>query len=152
MIKFILKGVDFTDKRLTRKPSVWLEYLCWCISNQMSTHKPYLPDWLRMFICKRVAPSRFLATWNTIKGWQSIDPTFDVSKSKFRPLPWYIGVAAIGPFVPVWDRVTRIFRNRTGGRSHRCEFTDKTNGALYGGQEGGYMNRMFDRFIEDISL
>jgi hypothetical protein len=68
-----------------------------------------------------------------------------------RPLPRYIGAAAIGPFIRPWNWVARFFRRFTGGRSHRCEFTDREKGALYGGKEGAFMNRYFEQFLANIS-
>lgn len=41
-------------------------------------------------------------------------------------------------------------RKRTGGRGHRCEFTDKNKGALYGGQEGAFMEKLFQKFIDNL--
>lgn len=48
-------------------------------------------------------------------------------------------------------RAQRFFRNHTGGRSHRCEFTDPERGALYGGTDGGFMDAYFERFFNEIS-
>ncbi len=47
-------------------------------------------------------------------------------------------------------RVCRWFRDRTGGRSHRCEFTDREHGALYGFNEGAFMDKLFDQFLKNI--
>lgn len=44
-----------------------------------------------------------------------------------------------------------FFRARTGGRTHRCEFTDKIEGALHGGKKGAFMDAYFEKFLENIS-
>ena len=51
----------------------------------------------------------------------------------------------------VWPYLRRFVNRRKGEFSHRCEFTDKKDGALYGGTSGGFMNRLFEEFIERIS-
>lgn len=52
---------------------------------------------------------------------------------------------------PALQRLKSWFRHHTGGRSHRCEFTDKNHGALYGHSEGAFMDRYFEKFIQNIS-
>ena len=67
-----------------------------------------------------------------------------------RPIPWPIGEAALGPFVRPWWRVADFIRRGTGGRSHRCEFTDPQRGALYGHQHGAFMDAYFDALLDNI--
>lgn len=143
----ILKGIDFRNPRLTRSWRIWLEYLCWSVQFWMSYHKPYLPLRLRAFIFRHTAPERHHLSWRMVEHWKQVNPDY---VHPYKPLPWPIMPSAFGPFVGPWDRVTRWFRRHTGDRSHRCEFTDKTRGALYGGQEGGYMNKLFEQFLHNI--
>jgi hypothetical protein len=152
MIGFIMKGIDLKNSNLTRNPRIWLEYLCWCIQYQMSVHKPYYPGWVRGLVLKYYphANERWSIHWNMVRIWQQVNPDWQITPNR-TPLPWYIGTAAFGPFIIPWEAVQRWFRSHTGGRSHRCEFTDKSNGVLYGGQDGGYMERYFEQFIANIS-
>jgi hypothetical protein len=149
MINHFLKGVDFKNARLTRSLRVWFEYLCWCIQSWMDTHKPYLPVKMRAWLLAKFPPERWHSGRTYYYRLRNGAKASEISK--FKPLPWPICPSAFGPFVGPWSRVERWFRNRTGGRSHRCEFTDKTDGALYGGTEGGFMDKLFDQFIENIS-
>lgn len=89
-------------------------------------------------------------TWENVKQWQYVDPNWTL-KNEWRPLPWYFGVSALGPFFKTWNRLERFIARGRGGCSHRCEFTDKQHGALYGGTDGPYMNAMFEQFIENIT-
>ena len=107
----------------TKNPIIWLRYLCWCVQNWMSRHTPYYPLRLRIWL-HRLYP-------DTIKSY-----------------PWYIGADCQGPFVGPWHQVSWFFRSFTGGRSHRCEFTDKKHGVLYGHNEGAFM----DQYFENISI
>jgi hypothetical protein len=50
-----------------------------------------------------------------------------------------------------WRTVKFFLRSHTGGRSHRCEFTDPKKGALYGYDNGAFMDLYFDEFIRRIS-
>ena len=136
-------------KKLSRNPKIWLEYLCWCIGNWMDTHKPYYPRRLRRWLHGRYAPERFGTTQFQYRFWLSLGHDTD-RIYQYRPLPWYVGPHAIGPFIPVWNAVARWFHHHRGGRSHRCEFTDFQKGALYGGQMGAFMDRLFEQFMKNI--
>lgn len=48
-------------------------------------------------------------------------------------------------------RIVRFAIRQKGEFSHRCEFTDKQDGALYGGTSGGFMNELFNQFVKNIS-
>ena len=148
-MKFFMKGVQLRDPRLTRDWRVWSQYLCWCIATIMSDHKPILPIRVRLWAYQRW-PDRVHLTWRMYHWW--IDGLGADPKTLKKPLSWPLGEAAFGPFVGPWNRVSRWFRNHTGGRSHRCEFTDPKIGALYGGQRGAFMNELFEQFIENISV
>lgn len=52
--------------------------------------------------------------------------------------------------VRYWRRVQRLFRQHTGGRSHRCEFTDRQKGALYGHNYGAFMDDYFNKFVDSL--
>jgi hypothetical protein len=136
--------------RRTRDPRVWLEYLCWQIQFWMSGHKPYLPVRLRIWLW-RFFPDRMRhhVSWQQYRFW--LEQPYNDPATLPKPLPWPVCSSFVGPFVGPWDRVTHWFGRRTGGRSHRCEFTDKKRGALYGHKEGAFMDRLFDRFLERIS-
>jgi hypothetical protein len=86
--------------------------------------------------------------WGTYNHWLALGWK---PKKDFTPLPWPICTSAFGPFVEPWDKVQGWFRKHTGDRTHRCEFTDKKRGALYGGKDGGFMEKYFEKFIENIS-
>jgi hypothetical protein len=94
-------------------------------------------------------PERFHQTWQQRKWWDE-HLTVDV-RTIPKPLPWPLCEGAVGPLLVPWNRIERFFRARTGGRSHRCEFTDSGIGALYGGQEGAFMDKYFEQFIGNIS-
>jgi len=147
MIRFVMKGVRFRDPRLTRDWRIWVQYLCWCIQAWMSSHKPILPSFIRIWAIRRW-PDRINMTWRMREWWQD-GLGADVSKIP-KPLPWPLCESAMGPFLAPWNQVERFFRSHTGGRSHRCEFTDPKHGALYGGQDGPFMDEMFDEFLKKI--
>lgn len=144
------KGIDWNDPRLTRKPKIWLEYLCWCITAWMDEHNPYLPKWMRRWLYQHLEPRRLHVSQWQYQFWCEQNPGADRS-SWPKPLPWPICPGAQGPFVGPWKSARAWLAQHRGGRSHRCEFTDRENGALYGGTEGGFMNKLFDQFIENIS-
>lgn len=71
----------------------------------------------------------------------------------FQMLTYKVGYLIQQP--PWWFRrpftfIRNASRKRTGGRGHRCEFTDKKMGALYGGTEGAFMERTFQEFIDNL--
>ena len=134
-------------KKRTKNPVIWFGYLCWNIQFWMLTHVPYYPMWLRRIILTRTAKERHGLSWRMIRFWESNNPDYE---PHYKPLPWFIGPYAIGPFKRPWMRIARFFRRFTGGRSHRCEFTDREKGALYGGKEGPFMDRLFEQFIQNI--
>ena len=150
MLKFVLKGVDLKDKRLTRNPRIWAMYLCWCIANKMSYDAFTYPDWFRLYVIKHYSPSRMGMTWKRIDEWKRINPDFKMSPD-MRPLPGIIGPYAIGPLNPLWIKLRHFIGKGSGRYSHRCEFTDKERGALYGGKDGAFMNDLFAEFIGNIS-
>jgi hypothetical protein len=135
-------------RRKTRNPLIWFQYGCWRVCTWMMFHRPYYPLRLRIWLSYRYPEERWSLTWAMIDQWRRVRPDYT---PRHLPLPWYIGANAIGPFVGPWDRVQRIFRKGTGGRTHRCEFTDPQRGALYGHNEGPFMNAYFDKLIENIS-
>lgn len=148
-MKFFLTGIHFDNPRLTRDWRIWLQYLCWCIKHWMMFHKPYLPMFVRGWAYRHYGNERFHQSWRMREWWRD-GLGADVSKIA-KPLPWPLCETAEGPFVRPWSRVERFFSNHTGGRSHRCEFTDREMGALYGGQQGAFMDRFFEQFIGNIS-
>lgn len=148
MISHFTRGIDLRDKNLTRNRRIWLEYLCWCVSAWMDTHKPVYPIRLRVWLY-RLYPDTVYQPQHSIDNWRRFDKQY---KEQYKPWPWFIGLHCQGPFMPIWGRAASFFRGYTGGRSHRCEFTDKQSGALYGGTEGAFMDRYFELFLKNISL
>lgn len=116
----------------TRNPLIWLQYLCWNIQWWMECHKPYMPSWWKKRVILHYA-------YTDKHGQRRVAMTPRVN------------ALLRGPFVPPWNWIARQIRRGTGGRSHRCEFTDKRHGALYGHHEGAFMNRYFEAFIVNIS-
>jgi hypothetical protein len=115
----------------TRNPRIWFQYLCWTIQFWMMIHRPHVvPSVLRVLITRL-----WMRTW----------PTGEKPKKLPAWLHW-IWVAHL----PGWSRVEQLFRRCTGGRSHRCEFTDPHHGALYGYNEGAFMNKLFEQFIRAV--
>jgi len=149
-MNFFLKGVDFRSPVLTRKPRIWWAYICWCIQYQMDTHKPYYPGFIRSWALKRYGSKRYHMQWRMVHFWQANLKDFQLTDD-LRPLPWWLGEAALGVFVKPWDWLARQFRKQTLGLSHRCEFTDKLHGALYTDHADDFMQQAFERFIERIS-
>jgi hypothetical protein len=135
------------QKKRIKNPIVWFQYLCWNIQFWMSGQSMAYPIWLRKLLLRRYPAERHGASWRMIKIYKAANPNY---VPKYRPLPWYVGECALGPFYHPWRRLGTIVRKFTGGRSHRCEFTDKELGALYGGKEGGFMNELFEQFIQNI--
>lgn len=133
--------------RKTRNPRIWFQYGCWWVQFWMMFHKPYYPLWLRMWLLNRFPEERRSLTRRTIEGWKHINPKYE---PKYPPLPWFVGDYAFGPFIGPWNRAQRLLRKGTGGRSHRCEFTDPESGALYGHNEGAFMDAYFDQLIANI--
>jgi len=135
-------------RRLTHNLKTWCEYLCWCTGNWMDMHLPIYSLRLRRRLLSRYPPERHGTTRRMFQFWQQTQCHADLHR--LRPLPWYIGPYARGPFVPPWKAIARWFHCHRGGRSHRCEFTDSSRGALYGGQEGGFMEELFVQFLRNI--
>ncbi len=137
----------------TKNPVVWAQYACWNVQWWMTLHQPYAPMWFRGWATYRYGvriggPGKepWLPERHMIEGWMRLDPSYVPPKLP----PWWVGSNASGPLLPVWNRIAGFFRAKTGGRSHRCEFTDPMRGALYGHNEGPFMNAYFDRFLERI--
>jgi hypothetical protein len=114
----------------------------------MSKRSMAYPIWLRIRFFEQYGDRRLGTSWKMIEHWRSMNPDFE---PEYTPAPWYVGEHALGPFYPFWKRLRAIVRKGRGGRSHRCEFTDKERGALYGGKEGGFMDAYFEQFIRNIS-
>lgn len=138
-------------RRKTLHPLVWLRYFCYRIHNWMSKHKPYYPLRVRVWAYRRYGQGRMDADWNIIRFWQQNNPGFCLTPDRM-PLPWWLGVSALGPFVGPWSRVANWFGRHTGGRSHGCEFKDPEYGALYVGPTARpFMNDLFEQFVANIS-
>lgn len=148
MIGFLAKGIDLQDSRLTRDWRIWVEYFCWCVGFWMMCHHPHLPMRVRMRVLQWFPQERWNVQWHMWDFW--VRQGIDLSNAP-KPLPWPVCPHGLGPFAVPWTRIARWFQRRTGGRSHRCEFTDPEHGALYGGTDGAFMDRLFERFIENIS-
>ena len=127
MIKFFMKGVELRNPRLTRSPQIWWMYLCWCIQFQLVHNAPRYPESIRKWAFKHYGTDRFQYSTNSIRNRRIVFPDY---QPKAKPLPWYIGEHALGPFYKISRRVGRWFRNQTGEYSHRCEFTDRGSGLL----------------------
>lgn len=136
-------------RRKTRNPAIWFAYWCWCVQFWMACHTPYWPMPVRHWAYRRYGENRYGLTWRQIAQWRRVRP--DWQPTAF-PLPWWLGAYALGPFQFPWRRVQRWFRDRTGGRSHRCEFTDREHGALYGHREGPFMDAFFEQLIANVSV
>jgi hypothetical protein len=133
----------------TLNPIPWLQYAAWTIQWWMQTHRPIYPLWFRVWALKHYGNERSGLTWDDIRRWETVRPDY---KHPHKPVPWYIGAHGLGPLYAPWLRIARFVRRFTGGRSHRCEFTDREMGALYGHQHGAFMDRLFEVFIDRISL
>jgi hypothetical protein len=133
--------------RKTKNPVIWFQYGCWQVQFWMMFHKPYYPLWFRMWLLDRYPEERRSLTWRTIEMWKRANPKWQPTH---LPLPWYIGDHAFGPFLGPWNRLQNLVRKGTGGRSHRCEFTDPESGALYGRNKGAFMDDYFDQLIANI--
>lgn len=141
-----------TPPRRTRDPRVWAQYGCWWVHFWMGGHQPILPTPLRNWAYDRWGGRRWSITAQAVRDWQrfgGMTPE-QAQRPENRPLPWPFGPYALGPFVGTWRRVMHWFGRRTGGRSHRCEFTDRERGALWGHTEGPFMDRIFERFLENL--
>jgi hypothetical protein len=116
----------------------------------MSGHRPWLPVRLRILLW-RLFPDRrrHHVSWHQYRFW--LEQPYNDPATLPKPLPWPICPAFAGPFVAPWDRLTHLIARGAGGRSHRCEFTDRRRGALWGHHEGAFMDRLFDAFVEEIS-
>lgn len=132
---------------MTKNPIIWFQYLCWNIHWWMWQHKPYYPRRLRFWLRKRYPDTEYF-TKQQVEIWKKVRKGY---QGNDKIWPWYVGDHGFGPFVPLWNRVANIFRKFTGGRSHRCEFTDPYRGALYGYKEGAFMNKHFEQLIRNIS-
>lgn len=148
MSGYFMRGIDLQNPKLTRDWRIWAQYLCWCIGQWMTFHQPYLPMWIRCRLLRWFPQQRWAMQWRMWEFW--VSQGYDLTNVP-KPLPWPICPHGEGPFVSPWNRVAGWFRRRTGGRSHRCEFTDPQHGALYGANDGPFMDRLFDQFIENIS-
>lgn len=113
----------------TRDLRIRLQYTCWRIQFWMMTHRPHVvPSILHMPIAR---------IWRRLIG-----------RGPVKPPAWLNWIWTAG--LPGWYSIERFFRRHTGGRSHRCEFTDRQHGALYGHNEGAFMNAYFDKLLENI--
>ena len=136
-------------RRKTRNPRIWFQYACWCLQNWMTKHKPYYPDGLRRWLLDRYDPRRHSVSPAQWRFWHKNLKT--PPSNEMRPLPWFVGVMAEGPFVGPWWRLSCFVRRFTGGRSHRCEFTDPEAGALYGHRCGAFMQEYFKIFLYNVT-
>lgn len=148
-MSYLLKGVNFRHPHLTKDLRVWWQYFCWCVHAWMMSHRPYYPQFIRVWALRHYGSQRYHMSWRMVEQWRRVDPNY-VLKKEWRPLPWWLGESALGAFLKPWDRAERWFRQRTGERSHRCEFTDAKEGALYGGQRGAFMDEYFEQLIRNI--
>lgn len=133
--------------RRTRDPRVWAQYACWCVQFWMRRHVPSLPGFVRRWALRHFGNDRFNVTPQMFAWWSRRGM---VTNETPRPIPWPIGEAALGPFVRPWGRVADFIRRGTGGRSHRCEFTDPKRGALYGHKDGAFVDAYFDALVANI--
>ena len=131
-----------------RKIKVYFMYACWIVANWMDNHKPYLPRFVRLLVFKYYpgAETRMVASKRTYDWW--ISQGHEVDK-KFKPLPWPICENCFGPFIKPWNKIRNFVAKGRGGHAHRCDFTDKKNGLLYGG-DGQTMNKLWGKFMETI--
>lgn len=146
---FFMKGVNLRNPTLTRKPRIWWAYLCWCVQFLMDTHKPYYPGFVRRWALQHYGSRRFHMQWRMVHYWQA-HLSYEL-KEEDRPLPWWLGEAALGGLVVPWNWIARQFRKQTLGLSHRCEFTDPIHGALYTDHADDFMEQAFEQFVERIS-
>jgi hypothetical protein len=114
----------------------------------MSTHRPIYPSFVRLWALRRYG-ERYHISWENVRTWQQYNPEFELTND-LRPMPWWLQPRALGVFVKPWNKIASWFIRQTGEFSHRCEFTDKEDGLLYGGKKGAFMNKMFEQFIESI--
>jgi hypothetical protein len=149
MLKWICTQ-RLTGARLTRNPVPWLQYAAWCAHWWMWQHQPRYPRHIQAWARRRYGERRMWVTRADRRTWGRYNPTYIPTKAD-APLPWWIGRGAMGPFLPLWEQAQRLLRRCTGGRSHRCEFTGKGCGALWGYHEGPFMERLFDQFLGNIS-
>ena len=117
----------------------------------MSWHEPRYPLWLRCWLLSKYSSERHFVTWTAVRWWQSHLSHFELTEDNI-PLPWYIAPGAIGPFLKPWRKLAGWFIGHTGGRTHRCEFTDPQMGALFGHRNGAFMDSYFAVLIDRISL
>lgn len=111
----------------TKNPIIWLRFFAWKIQFRWE-HRDYAIRYL--FIRERKD-----GTWNIPTKWSSED--YD------RHYQWYMKIKKIG-----W-RILFGHLRRFAGYSHKCEFTDRKNGLLHGGQGAG-MDDAFDRFVDSL--
>lgn len=149
LIKHFTHGIEPRNPRLVKSPRVWWKYLNWCIYTYLQRYSFVYPMFIRKWAYRRYGERRYWLSNRTYAYWRETNPDWIPSKES-TPLPWYIGEAGMGPVRLVWKRFLRIFSNQKGEYSHRCEFTDREKGALYGGKEGAFMNRLFEQFLENI--
>lgn len=126
---------------------VRFEYACWNVQWWMERHQPRLPRRLVRRLMPLFDPRRHHVGRQQYDFW--LRGGHDPARLP-RPLPWPICPNFEGPLLRPWRRVQRWFRGHTGGRSHRCEFTDPAHGALHGHDEGAFMDRYFDGFLRSI--
>jgi hypothetical protein len=116
--------------RKTLNLQTWMQYLCWKIQFWMMTHRPRYP--------------------RAFQNWAFRRYGYQVGSSWKVDFPWWLPHPTEGPFLATWERIRMWFRQRTGGRSQRCEFTDKEMGALYGHAQGPFMDSFFEEFLHRI--
>jgi hypothetical protein len=71
------------------------------------------------------------------------------SSGRFRAGEGRVYQFWFGPLSAAVRRIGAPFRNARGVNAHRCDFTDRETGLLYGG-DGRAMNGLFDEFLESI--
>jgi len=107
-------------------PWQWVRYGCWWADRLLGVgrHKHYGPPRDMKLLGNRL--------W--FRLW-------------FRPR-WRLDMWAMG----LRSRLGRPFRMLRGdGIDHRCSFTDRETGILWGYRGPDVMNRLFEKFIENIS-
>ena len=138
------KGVDPRNPRFTRSASIYWRYFCWWAANNLDQLPGGVPRrLLQLAGCFDRRPVTLIHNGPTTTLRFESSGRWRAGEGRFYQF-WF------GPITALFRRIASPFRMVAGANAHRCDFTDRETGLLYGGN-GKAMNLLFAEFSEQIS-
>lgn len=138
------KGVHPRHPRFTRKASICWRYFCWWAANNLD-QLPGGPPRMLMRLAGRFDRRPVTLVHHDRSTYLRFEASGRERAGAARFYQFWFG-----PFSRLFQRIASPFRTIAGANAHRCDFTDRETGLLYGG-DGAAMNLLFAEFSEQIS-